>query len=492
MEKSKEIDEYLEFEIKNIKNVKEFKIEIPLKKGLYGIVGQNGCGKSTVMLAISRLFRKSALNKLNKLDFNSDSFVRFRFDGEEYKYLSKGTRWKCDNLIPMEQFEGFYEGSIFYGTRFSDSLKAESLMEELQDNDEIISADSFIIEKLGEIMLNDKEKYKNLKKFKNMVIAKKYGFSRMPYFYKTENGLISQLAMSSGECMVITILHFVYYMVVKGNYNKQNRLLFLIDEVELALHPSAIDRLVKFINELIDSSGLICIFSSHSAEVIRKINPKNLFHIENRNGILNVVNPCYPSYAIRDLYTQDGFDFLLLVEDELAKKVVDEIILKNSLFNSKLIHVLPCGDWCNNLRLHDDIVKNNILGVGKGLISILDGDVIRQVNEKECFKSLKKLFLPIKSIEKYLYDKLIENVDYDFIRFLGDKYFRTRSLQDILTDYKNNFNKDSNGKKLYSMLISNLYKSGLNEEEFLTHFCRDIRKQVNTEKFEKNLEKLLG
>lgn len=98
--------------------------------------------------------------------------------------------------MPLLHFQGFYEGSIFYGTRFSDSAKAESLMEELQDNNDIVAADSFIMEKLGEIIHNDKSKYKNLKKFKNMTIAKGYGFSRMPYFYQTENGLISQLAQS--------------------------------------------------------------------------------------------------------------------------------------------------------------------------------------------------------------------------------------------------------------------------------------------------------
>ncbi|MDY4950440.1 MAG: AAA family ATPase [Clostridium cadaveris] len=486
---------FLELEIKNIKNIKEFSLEIPLERGIYGIVGPNGCGKSTIMLALSQLVRKSSLKKLNKLDFNMDSIVKFSFNGYEdnYYFDYQNEKWVVTGHPPILHFDGFYEGSIFYGTRFIDSQKAELIMDELQNNKDIVDADDFIIEKLGEIMHDDKNYYKNLKKFKNMTIAKKYGFSRMPYFYMTENGLISQLAMSSGECMVITMLHFVYYIVVKENYNKKNKIIFLIDEVELALHPSAIDRLIKLINGLIVGAELVCIFSSHSAEVIRKINPKNLFHIENNEGALSVVNPCYPSYAIRDLYTQDGFDFLLLVEDELAKKIVNEIIMENNLFDSKLIHVLPCGDWYNNLKLHNDIMKNNVLGVGKVVISILDGDVIDEVMGKENFKHLKKLFLPVKSVEKYLYEKLISNVDHSFVKFLGDKYFRTRSLQDIIVDYRTNFNvdKDSNGKKLYSVLISNMYKAGIDEDQFLNYFCRDIRRRVDTEKFEKSLEKSL-
>lgn len=487
---------YLDFKIHNIKNIKSLNFDIPLEKGLYGITGTNGCGKSTIMLALSQLVRKTSLKKLSKLDYNKDSYVKFFFDGKEdfYYYDNDYSKWQVKGHPPVLHFDGFYEGSIFYGTRFTDSAKAETIMEDIKNSKDIFDADSFIIEKLGEIMHDDKTRYMNLKKLRNMTIAKKYGFDRMPYFLETENGLISQLAMSSGECMVITMLHFVFQIVVRENYNKKNeKIIFLIDEVELALHPSAIDRLIKFINGLVAKSELVCIFSSHSAEVIRKLNPKNIYQLENRDGIVYVINPCYPSYAIRDLYTQDGFDFLLLVEDELARKVVNEILMKNGLFKSKLIHVLPCGDWFNNLRLHDDILRNNVLGVGKQVISILDGDVIEKVNNVKNYNNLKKMFLPIKSIEKYLYEKLINNIDYEFMKFFGDKYFRTRSLKDIVSDYRTNFNvdKDSNGKKLYDVLTSNMFKTGMDEEQFLNHFCRDLMQQVDTEHFEKSLTSLL-
>lgn len=488
---------YLEFSIRNIKNIKELNFDIPLEKGIYGLVGPNGCGKSTIMLALSQLVRKSSLGQLSKVDFNHNSYVNFAYNGKEdfYYFHDYFEKWQAKGHPPELHFDGFYEGSIFYGTRFRDSAKAESIMEELKNSSDIDDADTFIVEKLGEIMHDDKSHYKQIKKFKNMGIARKYGFSRMPYFYMTENGLISQLAMSSGECMVITMLHFVFHIVVRENYNKKNeKIIFLIDEVELALHPSAIVRLVKFINELVAKTELVCIFSSHATEVIRNINPKNLYQIENHNGVVKVINPCYPSYAIRDLYTQDGYDYLLLVEDELSRKIVNEVIMESGLFTNKLIHVLPCGDWYNNLRLHNDIMQNNILGVGKKVISIIDGDVIQEVNEKENFKNLKKLFLPIKSVEKYLYEKLIDKVDYDFLKYFGDKYFRTRSLSDIITDYRSNYNvdKDSNGKKLYDVLIANLYKTGIDEDQFLNYFCRDIRQQVNTEKFVTGLTTLLS
>lgn len=38
--------------LQNIKNIKEADITLPLNKGLYAIVGENGCGKSTLMLIL--------------------------------------------------------------------------------------------------------------------------------------------------------------------------------------------------------------------------------------------------------------------------------------------------------------------------------------------------------------------------------------------------------------------------------------------------------
>ncbi|SEP46811.1 AAA family ATPase [Propionispora vibrioides] len=487
--------DYIELEINQIKNLTNLRLELPLEKGLYAVVGTNGSGKSTLMLALSQLIRKSSLSKLSSLDYNQNSFVKFKFDGREdcWVYSQGFKRWEVKSHPSEIRLPGFYEGSIFYGTRFSDASIAESVLPELIQKNHIVDADSFIIEKLSIILHGDKEHYKKLKRIRNRKIADSFGFKGVPYFYETSRGIISQLAMSSGECMLITLLHFVYNVIIRGKISKDTKLIFLIDEVELAIHPGAINRLVSFMEELIREYNLTTVFSSHSAEIIRRINPRNIFQIENDEGNITINNPCYPSYAIRDLYVQDGFDYLILVEDKLAKKFVDRIILMNDLFCSKLIYVLPAGDWFSNLRLHSDLAKNNILGVGKKIISVLDGDIIEQANTKDEYKGLPKLFLPIKSVEKYLYSKIIRENDRAFIKYIGDKYFRVRGLAEIISDYRQNFEveKDKNGKKLYDVLISNLNKNAILEDDFLTYFCDDLIKLLNTNKFKSQLEALL-
>lgn len=485
---------YLNVSIKNIKNIKSLKLEIPIEKGVYSIVGSNGSGKSTIMLALSQLVRKSSLKKLSPLDYQQEeSKICFTYldHKDNWFYDAKLSKWVVLDHQPEIHFDGFYEGSIFYGTRFSDASRAESLLIDTKTIDEslIVDADNFIIEQLSMIMHDDKEHYKELKRIKNRNTAKNFDFKGIPYFYKTQRGYISQLAMSSGECMLITLLHFVYHVLVRKNYKRGSSVLLLIDEVELALHPKAISRLISFMEYLVKEYGVIIIFSSHSSEVIRRIRPQNLFLIENEDGMVGVTNPCYPSYAIRDLYSEDGFDYLLLVEDELSKKFVNSIINKNNLSVSKLLHVLPAGDWYSSLRLQNEIYRNKVLGVGKKVICLLDGDVIDLVSKKDEFKGLKKIFLPIKSVEKYLYSRLIANYDRKFVKFLGDKYFRVRLLTDILNDYKRNYDieKDKNGKKLYKLLISNLYELNITEEQFLNYFCQDLLSLVDTRDFESKL-----
>ena len=304
--------------------------------------------------------------------------------------------------------------------------------------------------------------------------------------------------MSSGESMLISLIDFLNTVIVK-NPRRKDKLLFLIDEVELALHPSAIDRLVIFLNELVEStpSELVIYFSTHSAELIQRISPKNIFLIENNEGKVSMVNPCYPNYAIRSLYIPNGFDFVLLVEDELTKAIVEKVLRTHNLQQSKLCCVLPAGGCKQMLKLHHDMITYNTLGVGKRIISIYDGDVKDDISKQEEYLTLPKCFLPIPSVEKYLKKKLIDEPDRVFIKTIGDKYFNQRSLNDIINDYNNDprsaqeSRNNRNGKNLYDVIISNLYAIGISEKDFIKYIADDIYEYENPQKFVESLRKLL-
>lgn len=297
--------------------------------------------------------------------------------------------------------------------------------------------------------------------------------------------------------MLISLIDFINNLVIKSKSKNKKKLLFLIDEVELALHPSAIDRLVLFLQDLIESNDkdLIIYFSTHSSELIHRLKPQNIYLLENDSGELMAINPCYPNYAVRNLYIPNGFDFLLLVEDELAKVLVEKIVRANGLNKSKLCCVLPSGGCNQMLKLHHDMITFNTLGVGKHIISIYDGDVKDEINKKQEYKYLPKCFLPIPSIEKFLRSKCIIEKDKNFVKLIGDKYFNQRSIHDIIADYVNDprtsINKDTDGKNFYRIILSNLQKIGISEKDFIKYLCDDIYGYVDMKSFTSSLTALL-
>lgn len=490
----------ISIKVKNIRNIKEACIELPFEKGMYALVGGNGCGKSTLMLLLSLTVKTSSAHLFTSKDTKADSCVIISADGREDEWYRNSAKklttgkYRFSRLISSVHYHGFYEGSVFYGTRFDDYNKINDFFSKPDFFDKIVDADPFVAETLGYILQNDKNYYRGLKRIKSRAIANAEGFKGWPYFYTVDDTIISQYQMSSGESMLLSLIDFINNLVKHGSYQK---LFFLIDEVELALHPAAIDRLQLFLKDLIAESKteLVVYFSTHSSELIQRIPAKNIYLLENDNGKLTTVNPCYPNYAVRSLYIPNGFDFVILVEDELTKAIVDKAILDNQLSSSKLCSVLPAGGCNQMLKLHYDMVTYNTLGVGKQIISVFDGDVKDAICQKKEYVNLPKCFLPIPSIEKYLKKKLIDEKDKEFIKFIGDKYFNQRSLQDIILDYKNDprtiKSTDNDGKNFYAVICSNLEKVGISEEKFVQYLSDDIYEYEKPEKFIESLKKLL-
>lgn len=501
----------LKIDIKNIRNIKTASLELPLSKGMYAIVGENGCGKSTLMLIMSLLVKTSSAHMLTSNDIDSTSTIDIVTNsGQDHWYYRSGkmttgkythvrangiTKKAHSALVVSTHWPGFYEGSIFYGCRFDDFDTIDSFLEEPNFKDQLVPADEFVTETLGYILHDDRTYYHGMYRIKNRHTAEQYGFKGIPYFIEYNGHIVSQFRMSSGECLLISLIDFINNLVVKGT--RFNRFLFLIDEVELALHPGAIDRLVEFLNNLILNSNaeLVIYFSTHSAELIHRIPPRNIYLVENDGGTIDIVNPCYPNYAIRNLYIPNGFDFVLLVEDELTKGIVEKVIRENNLAKSKLCCVLPAGGCNQMLKLHYDMVTYNTLGTGKHIISIYDGDVKDNISKKKEYHNLPKCFLPIPSVEKYLKKKMLDERDKAFIKLIGDKYFNQRSLESIIKDYlsdprtANAHNTD--GKNFFAVLLSNLEKIGIGEEQFIKYICDDIYAYENPAKFVETLTKLL-
>jgi hypothetical protein len=198
--------ENLTLEIKNLRSIIDFKISLPIKKGVYAITGSNGTGKSTILNALSKIVYRSALNSYFKFDGDENSKIRYSYKDKKISYIKTPQQWQAsqdenDDIF----FKGIYEASLIYGNRFSDADK--SLLSKTRkfrvEEKYCIKADDDIINSLSKILGGNTEYYQHLHRFKSIRYAEEQGFKNIPYFIKMENKIIHQLVMSSGEFLLI-------------------------------------------------------------------------------------------------------------------------------------------------------------------------------------------------------------------------------------------------------------------------------------------------
>ncbi|MDO4431464.1 MAG: ATP-binding protein [Lonepinella koalarum] len=487
----------LTLKIKNLKSIENLEISIPLRKGLFILCGENGLGKSTLFSVLSKLVYKGAFTSYFRNTGNTATCISFEYNGKVDEWI-KNPNWRRINNNQDEIFlKGFYEGSFIFGNRFSDANKEllKNLYKLERNPQDLVPASDFVIKNLGVILKNDKEFYTKLKKIKSKNKSEIYGFKNIPYFWEVDDNLIFQMSMSSGEYLLLNLLHFIDEKINFLSKNNNNNLsLIILDEIEMALHPSAQKRLTDFLQETSQKYNLCIYCATHSTQMFNKINPHNIFYLEKSfDNSIRIINPCYPAYITRDLYINDGFDYIILVEDRLAKLIIERALKRISSNNVfKLIHVIPCGGWEKTLELQDDFVKNKMAGQNCQIASILDADIKDNVNNGK-WKVLNKRFLPIDSIEKYLKKHLIDEFNQNLYDDISNIIYISRSLKDILNDYKKNYSTDTDtdGKKLYKLLQSCANDIGMNVDKFNNDICDIILKNIDCSKFERSLKSLL-
>lgn len=115
-------------------------------------------------------------------------------------------------------------------------------------------------------------------------------------------GNVLASTMSTGENLLISILNSVNIRNNDRDTISKPCLLFL-DEIELALHPSSLIELVSFLHRISEEYNYAIYFSTHSIELISRIDPANIYYIERHSdNTLEVLNPCWPAYATKFLY----------------------------------------------------------------------------------------------------------------------------------------------------------------------------------------------
>lgn len=460
----------LNVSIHKIKSVEDLNISFPLEKGLYAITGQNGSGKSTIVTCASRAFYS-----INMEDYFGESeegaFVKCSLNDIYRHWIRQNNTWKHSSNGKME-IKGFYEGSLIFGNRFRnasyDKLKRVLTVSQTK----LLPADDFIRKNLGIILQRDENYYEKLWYVSGADVGLRSGY----VFYYEKNGKrISQYHMSTGENLLISILNSINIRNNDRESVAKPCLLFL-DEIELALHPASLIELISFLQRISEEFNYAIYFSTHSIELISRIDPEKIFYLERHSdNSLEVINPCWPAYATKFLYDHTGYDNVILVEDDLAREIIRRILRKERLMNNKLVHVMPCGGYTNVLDLADDVTKNNLLGNRVAVCVILDGDIKdeaeKYVIRKNLSRNLPLNYLPIPSLEKYLRNNLYLHVDHGLLRFLNNYLYQHKSIEEIIDYYKkdqdSHHETDNNGKSLFKLLDEELKRRSKSRSDLI-------------------------
>ena len=475
--------------IKNVKSVKDLTFSFPLEKGLYAITGENASGKSTLVACASCVFFHMPMNEY----FGKPSGVasiEFTLGEATRKWEFSDNKWQGSSSQNRMLLSGFYEGSVIFGNRFKDTnFNALRALDNIRQED-IEEADEFVRSNLGVILHNDSAYYRKLYSIKEP-IKRSLRLAGHPYFCQVDEGkFISQARMSTGENLLITILHSL-------NLRRYNRMKYedgrpfivFLDEIELALHASSLRRLLLFLQRISDELNAAIFFSTHSLELIRDIKAQNIFYLDRQfDGSIMVTNPCYPAFATRNLYSDDGYgnDVVIFVEDDLAKCILERVLIEKELINNIRIKILPTGGWTNTLVMAHDVVSSKLLLRGTKVIVVLDKDIQSLVPDflgkhKEC-KYIAPDYLPVSSLEKYLRQKLVIQVDTALYKKLDNYVFQGRPLSSVLEKYRAevDYSADTDGKKLYGVLINELRSIRKDREELIEIVVRHLMETDQT------------
>ncbi len=472
----------LKLTINKIKCVEHLEMEFPIEKGLFAIAGENGTGKTTILACAAR----AIYTGMNLKDYfgpcEAGASISYEYEGATRTHSFDGSSWQSTSVNGDLKLKGFYEGSLIFGTRFRDASYSKLKGAQFVDKEKLIVADDFIRTNLGKILQNDENYYEKL-----WFVANTYEkFDGTVFYYGRKDKFVSQFHMSTGENLLVGILNAIFLQnrIKEREHNKDLSLMF-IDEVELALHPASLQRLLNFLADISEKYNYAFYFSTHSIVLLNSIDVSHIFFVQrNAKNVLRIQNPCHPLYATKYLYRSIGFDKIILVEDVLAKEIVWSIIKQQGLLTHEMVHVVPIGGWMAVLEMANEAMASGIFGSAQ-IISILDQDIEQEAQKyirSHTYGDLRINYLPIESLEKYLRKYLLEQPDDNLMDYLSAYTFVNTNLPELVNEYARTIaGDDKNGKKLYEKLEKEMEKAHKNKMDIVN----DVMRYVYTNQVDK-------
>ncbi len=283
------------------------------------------------------------------------------------------------------------------------------------------------------------------------------------------------------------------FMVARFRYlaekKKGNNIVYLIEEPETFLHPSAQEDLIDAFNDLSEDNQIL--ISTHSpvfvgatdinSVVLCKKEEQSIYETTTEENKIDFINEIIQELGVKPSFNlRDDFEKILFVEGkddlEFYKKVTSELIEKD--LEEKVL-VLPVGGSSVDSFVNISYFKNN----GRDLFLILDSDKGLSVKNPEKpliqIKSAtnfddnfgKSYLLKKSNIESYYHPRALErkyhHLDNDSIHFFADDEY----LKDFFAEKR--INKKHN-IDIFNEMTKEEWEAVIEDElvEFLTELVK--------------------
>lgn len=372
--------------LQNIKGIRELEFPFPEQSGVYVLTGANGCGKTSLLVALNRIgdrysfrnnYKVSHDNKHKvRIDTFNEASVTYRSDAGYVVYRKVTQRW-----VPTPQNNSNLISSFpFVNTLYisTTGLRTFSQEEISVNNLSVINVSEAFSQTMNNILGTDKFQYLKYITVKN-IRGRQVQLHRNNKLYvitDADNNFYSEKNFSLGERLLLNTLDALS--------NVSHRTLLLIDEVELALHPVAQVRFYDYLKGIAQEKNLAVIISTHSSTLIKHAE-KNLYYLENNNGIVTVHQDCYPAYILRSVAAIEDCrpDFIFFVEDIMAQMYLEAVVRRFLSDDKKLMDckVIPVGGYEQVVTLIENYPSLNY--PKNHIQAYLDNDVVNLYNNWE-------------------------------------------------------------------------------------------------------------
>lgn len=360
--------------IENIKSIKSMCFDIPAP-GLHIITGTNGSGKTTLFTCINRICNSNAY----RMGFPAKANETYDLFPGKITYIVDNERVAYSRRENGEWRPSAKKSTVLQLFRYPQIINITTKDRRIFSQEIIIprrkGTDTWLNQQLSFIF--DTDKFNNMIKITTGDLRRGRGEDidrRRNIAYAIpigNNKYYTERSFSFGEIVLVNMLFDIQ--------NVPNGSLILIDELELAIHPSSQIRLIQCLKNLAQERGLTILISTHSASIIKS--QKNVIFLEAHiDGNVEIIYNCPPAKAIGAIGMREDTnpDIVILVEDSMARSLFHALKQKyNSLQNETSyldIRILEIGGFPNVIHFYEE--TNNYIFYDNVYVSaFMDKDV---------------------------------------------------------------------------------------------------------------------